>query len=113
MDESAVHEFLVSSASFYDDKQKRQDAITPILNTLLRRGIEDRRNPDGTGADGNILYCTAKEGIHGSTTLLFFELNNEIGAGDSDAVLRAGLVFRKHWSQYAVFPPSYSSVIAQ
>ena len=94
---AAVHNFLVCSAGYYANEKARQGEVTPILATLLGgRGLTDNINLDGTSADGTITYSSARTLT--PIPLLYFELKNEIGAGDADATHQVGLLYRKFWS---------------
>jgi len=109
---SAVLELLGYSADYYDNGDARQDAVTLILGPLLRCGLGNKRDTDKTDVGGGILYSTANARTHEVTALLFFELN-EIGAGDSNATLQVGLIYRKHWSRHMVFHLFCSSAVVQ
>lgn len=98
----AVHDLLVCSADYYDNKSSRKDVFTPIINRLLQRRAEEQRNTDGTLADWSTAPSTAHRKTHEATTVLFFEVKNEIDAGDSDATLQAGLIYRDYWSDHMV-----------
>jgi hypothetical protein len=96
----AVHEFLMHSADYYENKKARQARVQPLLRTLLGRELLVVGNPDGSCADGTILYSTAQTVI--GVPLLLFKLENAIGTGDTDVTLQAGLLYRKFWSHKEV-----------
>ena len=87
-----MHEFLVCSAAYYGTESARQDAVTPSLKTLLGRGL----------VGGTIFYSTTQTVV--PAPLLFFKLKDEIGSGNGDPTLQAGLSYRAYWSQNKVLP---------
>lgn len=103
--EAAVHEFLVHSAGYYENKKARLTRARPLFRTLLGCELLEVENHGGSYAAGTILYSTAQAII--GIRFPHFELSNEIGTGGTDATLQAGLLNRKFWSyEVPIRPPS-------
>ena len=50
-----MHKSMVCSVDYHDKEKACQGVVTPLLETLLGRGIENFRNPEGTSAGRAIL----------------------------------------------------------
>ena len=86
-----MHEFLARSAAHYETEKAHRDAVTPLLKTLLRRGLAEGRT---------ISYSTARTVV--SVPLLFFKSKNKIDTGVGDATIRAGSSYHNYWLQNKV-----------
>ena len=101
VDMASVHTFLVSFAEHYESEHELWRRITPYLNALLGRDFADIEDPDGIHPDGAVVYTSGQTLF--AAPLLVVELESEIGGGDADATMQAGLSYRRFWAHNQVF----------
>ncbi|KIO24082.1 hypothetical protein M407DRAFT_26518 [Tulasnella calospora MUT 4182] len=91
---------LIQAASkMYDKEDARNNALRPIIEALLHRGILGLPSGYSFIPDGIVWGDIAV----GSVPLLIVEAKNEIGAGGSDPNIQGAFSFRKFWVE--VEPP--------
>jgi hypothetical protein len=91
-----THIFLEAAAIFYDNEDRRIDALKPSLTHLIGEQVKMTLS-GGSQLNGAIL--TGSDHGRSSKLLADVEWRNEMSVGTSELGMQAGMGYRKFWVQ--------------
>jgi hypothetical protein len=86
-------ELLRVSAAIYDKEQLRENALSPVLQSLLNAPLSKMSSDQHTISDFVITTIAGKHQPYRA----FVEIKNEIGEGHSDPFVQCALSYEKYW----------------